>query len=149
MTIVRDSIKHLNIDCIQQLIDDLNNDHGAKMLRLNEVFIKVYDVLVDNNIYVHIFNDMKLIWVTGNHLQYSVKEKNHVFEIHLYLEKTKKVKPYARFIIRNTTSKLVLDEKMDAHDFNDGLPAKFIMYFQNLFPRYYKTLQFRPQVEDT
>jgi hypothetical protein len=141
-------MKHLNIDSIHKLMDDLNNDHGAKMLRLNEVFIKVYDVLVENNIDVYVFNDMKLIWVTGNHLQYTVSEGNHVFEIHLHLEKTKKVKPHARFVIKNMKSKRVLDEKLPVHDFNDQLPPSFVMMFQNIFPRYYKTLQFKPKVED-
>jgi len=139
MTIDRTSFKHLNIEPIQKLFNDLNDDHTKKMLILNDVFIKIYEVLVENNIDIYVFNDMKCSFLSPTHLVYAVTEKTYTFSIHLHLEKTKKLKPHGRFVLKNNHTQFTIEEILKTSAYRDDLPAKFILYFTNSFPRYYKS----------
>lgn len=129
--------QHFSIPCIYKLMNGLQSDHEKKMALLNDSFMRIYDILVRNNILPTVISNMTCKIISSTHIFYQLTEKNYTFLINIHLHTTRKEKPHLKFVIKNIKSKLEINEKFLVDKFDNELSTKFMMYFRNAFFSYY------------
>jgi len=133
----KEDFQHFKLPKVYKLVKDLQKDHDKKMISLNTAFVRIYDILIANNIDPFILEEMETKILSPILINYSITSKNYTFSIDLNLKITKRDPGNVNFMLKNANTKLQLSEKFKLETYDNDFSTKFMMYFRNSFFSYY------------